>query len=431
MIVVKYKIEAFDSLISGGLAISREQSSQGTIDTLNELNLPIQSLPKFACSKLINVRNGSSKKKFSLPIPLELTTRRKKANIFEGEVEIAFYDEIYKESIEGMLNTILGEVHHIADVPLVRVEDIRFCKDLPSYLKGPKFGLSGIRKILGVYHRPLLIAPVKPSMGLKTEYFRKLASEAWKGGADIVKDDELHFYSDEKMFFNHIKLIMEEKRKIEDQTGEKKIYICNVLSSIEDLNKRLHIASMLDVDGVMVCPGIQGFGILQFVMDNYNGIIVSHNSGLTISSRFDKFGISFPLISKIQRMSGADIIITPSPWGTFTINESEIVSSISILSKKNDFWGLHCSLPALAGGEWAGNIYKLFDFFNPKSFAIVSGKGIFCHPSGPRAGANSIREAIDINLSGGNVWEHINDNSDLGKSLRTFGRENSELSSGV
>lgn len=421
MITVRYKIEAFDSINSGGLAISREQSSKGTIDKFKELNLPEQNLPGYAKCKLLSIKNEYPLKQFSIPIPLDVLTRKNKSQIYGGEVEIGFSNELCNQSLEALINFISGEVHHLADVPVVKVVDIRFSKELPHYFQGPKYGLDGIHSILGIYNRPLLIAPVKPSVGLITEDFKKLASEAWKGGADIVKDDELYCYSDAVVFYEHIKVLMEEKHKIEDQVGEKKIYICNVLLPFNDIEKRIEVASRLEVDGVMVCPGIQGFGIISYIRNLFDGIIVSHNSGLTALSRVENFGISFPLITKIQRLAGADIVIIPSPEGTFIMDKLDLLSSVRMLTE--NFEGVFKTLPALSGGKWAGNLNKIFKYIDSKSFAIVSGTGIFCHPYGPRAGAKSIREAIDLIISGGDVWSNINKESDLGKALRTFGKK--------
>ncbi len=48
----------------------------------------------------------------------------------------------------------------------------------------------GVRKMLGVYKRPLVGTIIKPKMGLNSTEHAKVAYDAWVGGCDIVKDDE-------------------------------------------------------------------------------------------------------------------------------------------------------------------------------------------------------------------------------------------------
>ena len=48
-----------------------------------------------------------------------------------------------------------------------------------------------IRKILNAHGRPIYLGVVKPNVGLPPKDFAAIAYEAWAGGLDAAKDDEM------------------------------------------------------------------------------------------------------------------------------------------------------------------------------------------------------------------------------------------------
>lgn len=87
-----------------------------------------------------------------------------------------------------MLSTVIGNISSSGKVKLL---DLSFPESFLGQFKGPKFGVNGIRELLGVWDRPLLNNMIKPCTGLDPEETAKLAYEAAVGGVDIIKDDEL------------------------------------------------------------------------------------------------------------------------------------------------------------------------------------------------------------------------------------------------
>ena len=82
------------------------------------------------------------------------------------------------------LNVVFGNASLLRDV---RVENIEIDSSLLG-LAGPRFGIEGMRKLLGVESRPLLATALKP-MGLDAEALASLAYRVARGGIDIIKDD--------------------------------------------------------------------------------------------------------------------------------------------------------------------------------------------------------------------------------------------------
>ena len=95
----------------------------------------------------------------------------------------------FKNNLPLMLSAITG---NITALPMLKCMDIEFPESFVADFKGPKFGIQGIRDILGVYDRPLLNNMIKPCTGWTPEQGAQLFYEAAVGGVDWIKDDEFH-----------------------------------------------------------------------------------------------------------------------------------------------------------------------------------------------------------------------------------------------
>src|SRR5512136_1712639 len=86
-------------------------------------------------------------------------------------VQLAFPEVNFGEQIPMMLTTVVGNISMAGKLKLV---DIRFPKKYVEGFQGPKFGIPGIRKLLGVEKRPLLNNMIKPCTGYPPEVGVKL-----------------------------------------------------------------------------------------------------------------------------------------------------------------------------------------------------------------------------------------------------------------
>lgn len=102
--------------------------------------------------------------------------------------QLAFPTVNFGPQIPMLLSTIIGNISMVGPLKLL---DIKFPSDFLCRFKGPKFGVEGVRHLLGVYDRPLLNNMIKPCTGYTPEVGCQLFSRAVEGGVDIIKDDEL------------------------------------------------------------------------------------------------------------------------------------------------------------------------------------------------------------------------------------------------
>lgn len=103
-------------------------------------------------------------------------------------VRIAFPTENFTVQFAMLLTTVIGNISSGGKLKLL---DLELPESWLNSFKGPKFGVEGIREILGVPERPLVNNMIKPCAGLTPEATARLAYEVAVGGTDIVKDDEL------------------------------------------------------------------------------------------------------------------------------------------------------------------------------------------------------------------------------------------------
>lgn len=103
-------------------------------------------------------------------------------------VRIAYPWQNFGTQFSMMLSTVIGNISSSGKVKLI---DLEFPSSFLKGFKGPKFGVEGIRDLLGVHNRPLLNNMIKPCIGLTPEKTAELAYEAAVGGVDVIKDDEL------------------------------------------------------------------------------------------------------------------------------------------------------------------------------------------------------------------------------------------------
>ncbi len=73
----------------------------------------------------------------------------------------------------------------------MRMLDMYIPEKLAKKFQGPKFGVPGIREILNVPERPLVLQIIKPKMGMTPEETANQVYQSALGGADLVKDDEM------------------------------------------------------------------------------------------------------------------------------------------------------------------------------------------------------------------------------------------------
>jgi ribulose-bisphosphate carboxylase large chain len=109
-----------------------------------------------------------------------------------GRIVISFPLHNFGPSIPNLMSAIAGNLYELQELSGLRLLDIQLPEAFAQRYPGPKFGIEGTRRLLGVYDRPILGTIVKPSIGLSIEELAAMVEKLAIAGLDFIKDDELN-----------------------------------------------------------------------------------------------------------------------------------------------------------------------------------------------------------------------------------------------
>lgn len=377
---------------AGGVA------AESSIGTWTELTTEKEYMRNLA-AKVFSIRNAG----------------RNSANI-----KIAYPVELFEAgNMPNILSSVAGNVFGLKELKNLRLNDIHFPERLLKSFHGPKYGIGGIRKLLGVKDRPLVGTIIKPKLGLRTKDHAKVAYDAWAGGCDIVKDDEnlgsQKFNPFRERFLQTIKM----RDKAEKETGEKKVYMVNITAESGEMIRRAEFVQKNGGEYMMVDILIAGWSALQELRNmNLNLVMHAHRAGHAALTKSQKHGISMKVIAKIARVIGVDQLHVGTVVGKMFESKEDVLGNVSALKERN---GLKEVFPVASGGLSPMNVPDLLKVFG-NDVIIQAGGGIHGHPKGTRSGAIAMRQAVDAVEVGASLKEYAKSHIELKEALEHFGK---------
>jgi len=323
----------------------------------------------------------------SIEFPKDLVTSRLILDSIIGQIEsfektdtgyiaqISFAIEITAFEFTQLLNVIFG---NISIKPGIKVHKINLPESLLKHFNGPKFGRSGLRKLLNVPERPLLFTALKP-MGLNAEELGDLAYKFALGGIDIVKDD--HGLSNQIFapFEDRVKFCVEGVNKANLKTGEKAIYVPNVTASYDETINRAWLAKKLGAGGVLISPALTGFEAIKKLADdeNFDIPIFSHPAFLGSYLTCPENGFShYALLGQITRLAGADGVVYPNFGGRFSFSKQECIDIAE--ATQVEMGQIKSIFPCPGGGMSLDKVPEMIEVYG-KEVVFLMGGGLFRH----------------------------------------------------
>lgn len=362
--------------------------------------------------------------------------KRLAAKVFEirgNIVKVAYPGELFESNnIPQILSSIAGNIFGMKIVDQLRLEDINLPKQVIGSFDGPKFGIAGIRKLMGVRSRPLLGTIVKPKLGLVTKDHASVAYDAWLGGCDIVKDDEnlssLHFNPFKKRITETLKM----RDRAERETGEKKIYMPNVTAETKTMLERARYVKSLGGEYVMVDIITTGWSSLQTLREaDLNLVLHAHRAMHGAFTRPKGHGISMLTIAKLARLVGMDqlhigTVVGKMEGGVHEVEDTEEEIEERLIKPHGHMlaenWRhIKPTFAVCSGGLHPGHIPALVQMLG-RDIIIQCGGGIHGHPDGTVAGATAARQAIDAVMEGVSLKNYAKSHRELAAALSKFGK---------
>lgn len=357
----------------------------------------------------------------------ELTTEkpyinRLHATVFhleKNECKIAYPVELFEPgNMANILSSVAGNVFGLEALKNLRLNDVHFPESLVKSFKGPRFGISGIRKLLQVEHRPLVGTIIKPKLGLRTYDHAKVAYEAWVGGCDIVKDDENLSSQLFNPFVDRVTETLEMRDQAEEETGEKKVYLVNVTAETQEMLRRAEYVQEQGGRYMMVDIITCGFSALQTLRNHDLDLMIhAHRAGHAAFTRSKNHGINMKVIAKVARLLGVDQLHVGTAVGKMSETKEDVLENVDAL--KQPMFGLRPVLPVASGGLHPGMVPDLMKIFG-SDLVIQAGGGIHGHPMGTKSGATAVRQAVKAVIEGKTLIEYAGDHKELSTALETW-----------
>ncbi len=333
-------------------------------------------------------------------------------------IRIGFPVANIDDNIPLLMASITG---NIMSMPYLKLLDIDFPEKFIKRFRGPKFGIQGIRDMLGIAQRPLLNNMIKPCTGYTPDVGAKLFYEAAAGGVDIIKDDEL--IGGDRAFnrlADRVRANMDAARRAQQVKGEPTLYACNITDEVSRL--RANAMTVIENGGncIMVDVHCVGYSAVRMLAEDpeITVPILGHScfNGACTCPPYQ--GMSSKVVNKLARISGCDIYLTQPPYGKFDNTFDNYI--VNIITSKAKFYDLKPMLPFVGGGVVAGLVPKFMEDTGCDVLLGV-GAGIHAHGMGPQAGAKAFRDAINACMNDVPLREAAKGSPELAWAIEKWG----------
>jgi len=370
--------------------LAREQSICAT--SINGFELP-RDIGSY-CAKVYSVEALDGPVQDSAPLyflntPVYGEAASSELNSYR--VRIAFPEILFGTSLTRLWNTVFGEVHRLGYLSAVKLEELALPAALAQKFRGPRHGVAGIREKLGVHDRPLFCRSMRPASGLPTETMTAINEQVLLGGFDIIKDDELTYNSPVSPFRERVQRMLEMKRRVEDKTGERKLYFANIIDDLSASLAMAEDAAELGADGVLLSTSAQGLSIIEEVGRRTDHIILSHNTCGDALTRANAWGASDAVLACLHRLAGADLAVTPGPFSTPYQDRNEAAAFLAAC--RENLGDCPPLMPIIQGGKQPSYLPEYTRDVGCADYMIIAATFLDDHPDGVRAAAAEFRQS--------------------------------------
>jgi hypothetical protein len=188
--------------------------------------------------------------------------------------------------VAALLSCIAGEWADRADVRRCRLVSV----DWPAWLPGNAFRAPAGAQVGAI---------VKPAQGLSPTEVAERAAALTRGGARLVKDDEL--------LTDPAGCPLLERVRAVAATGA--FYAANVTGPVESLLERAQACVEAGASALMLNVFVQGLDALRALREAELGVpIFAHRVGAAFLVRGERAGIDAAVIAELTRLCGADYV---------------------------------------------------------------------------------------------------------------------------
>ena len=316
----------------------------------------------------------------------------------EAIVRIAFpikNFDLEQDGITQLICTFMGGQMDIEEILGCRLVDVEFPNIFLKNFKGPKIGLDEIRKRTNSIRRPLLGGIVKPKTGLDIETLKDVCIKMVRGGVDFIKEDEILGNPSCCPFEERVKIVNDVVQNEASKLNKEVFYAPCVNSDLPYLIKRIEflVKNKMKAYHLNIWTGLQTYKYLRSF--DFNIAMFYQKSGdRVITDKNNVYSISWNVLLKLARISGADFIHAGMWGGYLSDTKEDLTNWLSILTSKNDL-NFKKTVPSFSCGSHPGLVQTTVKNFGIDIMMSLGGS-MHGHPSGTVSGAKAMRQAFDL-----------------------------------
>lgn len=316
-----------------------------------------------------------------------------------------------------LLNTILG--NDASTSIQAKLVDLELPESMGAGWPGPRFGVAGLRRILDVYDRPLVLNMIKPCTGLTPKQGARIVYKTALGGLDMIKDDELMGNPSFSPIHERVAAYTAAARSAAEETGREVLYLPNISDRPDRLVDNARRAVDAGARALMITYATAGYGAVEAVRDAVEVPILGHFAGSGMFFEHAYTGISAHLAcGLLPRIAGCDMVLANAPYGGYPLARlSYMRTAQQVLAPRP---GMAPAMLVVGGGVHPGTVAR---YVRDLGIDIVLGAGgaIQGHPSGPTAGARAMMQATEAVARGDDLRLAATAHAELAEALARFG----------
>lgn len=284
--------------------------------------------------------------------------------------KISYADDVVGNELPQFLNLLWGNVSLFNGVKITNIE---FPKSFLDSLKGPRFGINGIRKLLKIDSRPILMTALKP-MGTNSNDLAQMATTLVQGGIDVIKDDHNLANQPWAKWQERVEIISKAIDKANKTFNRNAIYAPSLNRPTDQLIPAALFAKQIGCKALLILPGIAGFDQMRFIADHEEIAlpILSHPALLGSFVMNPNHGLTHALVfATLVRISGGDFTIFPNHGGRFSFSLEECKSIVD--ASLTNLGQLAPISAALAGGMTVERTNEMVNNFGKDITILIGG----------------------------------------------------------
>ncbi|WP_058326077.1 3-oxo-isoapionate-4-phosphate decarboxylase OiaX [Sinorhizobium sp. Sb3] len=411
-VVMTYLIECEDDPRAFATKIASDQSTGTFVDLPGET----PELKARVAARVLDVRELSTATVPSIPQSSRGSSYRR------AEADIAFPIEAIGDDLAALMTITIGGVFSIRGLTGIRVLRMQLPDGFGASYPGPRFGITGTRRLTGVFDRPLIGTIIKPSLGLRPNETAEMVSELIASGVDFIKDDEKLCGPPYSPLEERVKAIMPLIKDHEQRTGKKVMYAFNISHVDSDVMMRNHdIVADAGGNAAVININSIGQGAFLFLRKRSRLALHAHRNGWDILTRHPGLGMNFSVYQQYWRLLGVDQFQINGIGSKYWEPDDSFVRSFHDLAAPFQA-EIQSPMPVVCSGQWGGQAPETYHRTGKTlDFLYLCGGGVVSHPGGPGAGVKAVQQAWEAAREGIDLGTYAQTHPELKQALDKFG----------